>query len=133
MNDRVDTISPTDGAVFGTMAYHSRLFRLLSSQSCRYTLYYFLASQHPSATLEDLTEGIRCIAGHASRRPALLDDDRLGSLLVAKALPDLERMGAIEYDPRSRTVRYCSQPTIEEFAEHAAYQELSDSFVREQL
>ena len=133
MTDYIDTVQPTEAEVFGGVPYHSKLFRVLSSQSCRYTIYYFLASEEPSSAIGDLLSGVQCILGYGSRRTCLVDDDRLASLLATTTLPALSEIDVVEFDPRTQTVRYCVQPTVEEFAEHAAYQELSESFVRDHL
>jgi hypothetical protein len=38
-------------------------------------------------------------------------------------LPKLEDAGILEQDPRSETVRYWSQPSVEEWLEHAQHKE----------
>lgn len=133
MTERIDTVQPTEAEVFGNVSYHSQLFRVLSSQSCRYTLYYFLANEDSVSTMDDLLAGVQCILRHGSKQCYLVDDDRLASLLATTTLPALSLVDVIDFDPQSHTVRYCVQPTIEEFAEHAAYQELSESFVHDHL
>ncbi|RKD94979.1 hypothetical protein ATJ93_1826 [Halopiger aswanensis] len=39
-------------------------------------------------------------------------------------LPKLEDAGVLEHDPRSETVRYWTQPSLEEWLEHAYHKEL---------
>jgi len=38
-------------------------------------------------------------------------------------LPKLEDAGILEQDPRSETVRYWGQPSVEEWLEHAQHKE----------
>jgi len=38
-------------------------------------------------------------------------------------LPKLEDAGLVEYDSRSETVRYWSQPSLEELLEHVRHKE----------
>ncbi|WP_331232640.1 DUF7344 domain-containing protein [Natronorarus salvus] len=121
----VDTIVEAEDAVFGGVSDHTLAFGALASRSCRYTIYYFLSTSESSASLSKLVTGIQTLAGQQSERQVRADDETLETLLLEKIIPQLERLGVIEYDARSETVRYYRRPFIEEYAEHAAFQELS--------
>jgi len=43
-------------------------------------------------------------------------------------LPKLADANVLDYDDRSETIRYWGQPTVEEYAEHAAVSELPDCY-----
>ncbi|WP_162147997.1 DUF7344 domain-containing protein [Halalkalicoccus jeotgali] len=129
MSSNIESVVPAERDVFGGTTAHTAVFKTLSFQSCRYTIYYFLATSDSSVSIEDLVTGIQTLAAHESKQPSLINDDNLKSLLVEKAIPQLEQLDVVEYDSRSGSVRYHQQPFIEEYAEHAAYQELALDFV----
>lgn len=133
MSNNIESAVPAETDVFGGTTAHTAVFGVLSSQSCRYIMYYFLAASDATVPIEDLVTGIQTLAAHESEKSSLVDDESLKSLLIERAIPQLEQLDVVEYDPRSGSVRYQQRPFIEEYAEHAAYQELSSDFVRESL
>lgn len=133
MSDVIDTIGSSENDVFGGTAGHTQLFTLLASQSCRYLIYYFSVVSTPDALLEDLVTGIQTLAAQKSDSPVLVNDHQLRALLVQTTIPKLERCDILEYDSQSTVVHYHRQPFVEEYAEHAAYQELTTDFVTSQL
>jgi hypothetical protein len=80
----------------------------------------------------------RLVCNHvADREKEAFSLDTLATVLEAETdqarielhhrhLPKLERAGLIEYDARSNTVRYHGQPSLEKWAEHAAYLEQNE-------
>lgn len=133
MSSNIDAVVPCDTDVFGGTAAHTSLFTTLASRSCRYVIYYFLAASDSTSSVEQLVTGIQTLASHESKQSAVVESTQLKSLLMEESLPRLERLDVIEYDSRSALVRYHQQPFVEEYAEHAAYQELSADFVQDAL
>jgi hypothetical protein len=124
-NSDFETIIDAEEAVFGAVSDHTFTFGALASRGCRFTVYHFLLTSESDASIEELVSGVRTIVDEKSRQPARVDEETLRAHLLERSIPHLERLGVVEYDPRSSTVRYYRQPFIEEYAEHAAYQELS--------
>ncbi|MDL5362611.1 hypothetical protein [Halalkalicoccus sp. NIPERK01] len=133
MSSDIESVVSSERDVFGGATAHSAVFEALSSQSCRYIIYYFLAASDSSISIRELVTGIQTLAAHESKRPSLVGGAALKSLLIERAIPRLEQLDVVEYDPRSGSVRYHRQPFVEEYAEHAAYQELASDFVEESL
>jgi hypothetical protein len=133
MSSNIDAVVPCETDVFGGTTAHTSLFQTLASRSCRYVIYYFLATSDSTSSIEDVVAGIQTLASQESKQSAVVENNQLKSLLTEKAFPRLERLDVIEYDSRSESVRYHQQPFVEEYAEHAAYQELSADFVRDAL
>lgn len=133
MSSNIESVVPAETAVFGRTTAHTTVFKVLSLRSCRYIIYYFVATSESSVSIEDLVTGIQTLVGYESKQPSLVNGDALKTLLLERAIPRLEQLDAVEYDSRSESVRYHQQPFIEEYAEHAAYQELSSDFVQNSL
>ncbi|KYH23751.1 hypothetical protein HAPAU_38300 [Halalkalicoccus paucihalophilus] len=134
MSSKSNQLSPPpEQDVFGGTTAHTAVFKTLSFQSCRYLIYYFLVASDSSVPIEDVVTGIQTLAAHESKQPSVVDDECLKSLLIERAIPQLEQLDVVEYDSRNGSVRYHRRPFIEEYAEHAAYQELSSDFVQESL
>lgn len=97
------------------------VFDLLAEPRCRLVLYY-LANREEVADLEELAEAI---VRWEDDGPADRDlVDRVECELHHVHLPRLAEMQVLEYDIRTNTVRYWGQPTLEEYVDHAAHQEL---------
>jgi DNA-binding transcriptional ArsR family regulator len=114
------------------------LFDLLSESRRRYALYHLNDQPDGVATIEDLTENVIALEEAtetgdangdrtASEAPAVNSADRRSGVqleLQHVHLPKLEDAGILEHDRRSETVRYWSQPSLEEWLEHAQYKEI---------
>jgi hypothetical protein len=111
--------------VSGEVSDHTALFGALALRSCRFVLYHFLVAPEPSASVEELVDGVRTVANRAEDRSPVRDD-RLEALLREQSIPRLRRLGVVEYDQRSDVVRYRRRPFVEEYVEHAAFQELPE-------
>lgn len=99
------------------------VFDLLSEPRCRLLLYY-LSKREEVAALADVAE---CVARWEDDRPVTPERvDRVASELHHVHLPRLAADQVLEYDTRSNTVRFWGQPTLEEYLDHAAHQELDD-------
>lgn len=121
----LQTLIEAEEVLIDGVSDHTLAFAALASPTCRYTIYHFLLTSETSASVREVARGIRTLVDEQSQQQVVADDETLRSLLVERTIPQLERVGAVEYDSRSNTVRYYRQPFIEEYAEHAAYQELS--------
>ncbi len=99
------------------------IFELLSDQRRRYVLYYLTEQPDGVATVDEVTDVV------ATRRAEKRDQepetvrDQIRTSLQHVHLPKLEAAGLLEHDRRSETVRYWSQPSLEEWVEHAQYKE----------
>lgn len=134
MSNPIDIVVPCDTDIFGGTAAHTLLFKTLASRSCRYIIYHFLVTADSnSCSVEELVTGIQTLARHQSKQSSVINSTKLKAFLLEEAIPHLERLDVIDYDVRSAEVRYYHQPFVEEYAEHAAYQELSSDLVRDSL
>lgn len=133
MNLNIEHIPSLDADALAELSFHSRLFLTLSAPTCRYAIYYFVAHEESTATSDELVAGIQTIAAAVDDQPRTIATDELRTLIVEQTIPYLACLDAFEYDSRTDLVRYHWHPTLEEYAEHAAIQELSADFVREQL
>ena len=101
------------------------VFDALADRRRRYTLYYLHGISDGVATIDDISASV------LAREPTPDDPDehsrRVKTALQHVHVPKLEDLGVVEYDPRSETVRYWSQPALEEWLEHAQHRELSDA------
>ncbi len=103
------------------------VFDLLSNQRRRYILYYLNDQQDAAVTVSELVD---VVAEHEHRPDGSVSDpdeerDRIKMDIQHVHLPKLEDAGLIEHDQRSETVRYWTQPSVQEWVEHAQYKELS--------
>ncbi|MFP9191063.1 winged helix-turn-helix domain-containing protein [Natronosalvus vescus] len=97
------------------------VFELLADRRRRKALYYLHNLPNGVATVEEIAE---YILTHDS----ILSESSEGRHQLMTALhhihlPKLEEAGVIEHDPRSQTVRYWTQPSLEEWLEHAYHKE----------
>jgi hypothetical protein len=104
------------------------VFDMLADDRCRAILYCFLQAEGESAPLDDLTEAVRAVQSHCGHENGDENLDRLAEALVDDQIPRLLEADIIECDSRSETIRYWSQPTLEEYAIHAGYQEFDGDF-----
>jgi len=116
------------------------VFDLLSDSRRRYALYYLNDQPDGVATIENLTKNVialersagadeettaktETVSGHD---PVDGSADQRASVRMELQhihLPKLEDAGILEQDPRSETVRYWGQPSVEEWLEHAQHKE----------
>lgn len=73
---------------------------LLASSRCRCVLYYFAAMDEETATIDDLCDHV------LDHDPSASDDQSVTTGLYHNTLPKLEESGVVDYDGRSKTVRY---------------------------
>ncbi|ELY49985.1 hypothetical protein C493_19973 [Natronolimnohabitans innermongolicus JCM 12255] len=111
------------------------VFDILSNCRRRYALYYLYDQPDDVATLEELADAVVRLQ-HASvdAEPMVSDADeteldpderrrRTRLELQHTHVPKLEDLGVLELDQRSETVRYWTQPSLEEWLEHAKHKE----------
>ena len=92
------------------------IFELLSNQRRRYLLYYL--SEHETGSVDEIVEYVLTKeAGKEDRHTVTIS-------IYHDHIPKLVDAGLLEYDKRSKTVRYWRQPSLEEWLEHAKYKEL---------
>lgn len=118
----------------------SVLFDILSSSCRRYALYYLYDQADGVATVDELTDAIATFqntvtaqsSGENTSEAANSSDfesereeqrQRIRMELQHTHLPKLADIGILEYDQRSDTVRYWTQPSLEEWLEHAKHKE----------
>ncbi|WP_408958472.1 hypothetical protein [Natrinema sp. 74] len=115
------------------------VFELLSNSRRRYALYYLNEQSDGVASIENLTENVLALERTADTTEANetttlgSDGDRdpaereseVQTELQHIHLPKLEDAGLLEHDRRSETVRYWSQPSLEEWLEHAYHKEIA--------
>ncbi|ADD04043.1 uncharacterized protein Nmag_0455 [Natrialba magadii ATCC 43099] len=112
------------------------IFELLSNRRRRYALYLLYEQSDGVATLEELTDAIVTFdrqygdtpsshhAAHADEQLTAEDQHQVVKTELQHVhLPKLEDAGILEHDRRSQTVRYWSQPSLEEWLEHAHHKE----------
>jgi hypothetical protein len=100
------------------------VFDLLAEQRRRYAIYYFIDAEDDTVDFEALAEQIA--AWETDGDPSTERVDQVSIDLYQVHLPKLDEAAVVDFDHRSNTVRFWGQPSIEEYAEHAAMQELPD-------
>lgn len=109
------------------------IFELLSNRRRRYTLYYLHEQPDGVATLEEVLDAVMTRQQRLSETESDANADaetdheqrrqQVQLELQHTHLPKLEDAGILEHDQRSETVRYWSQPSLEEWLEHAQHKE----------
>ncbi|WP_114579387.1 hypothetical protein [Saliphagus sp. LR7] len=96
------------------------VLELVTDQCRRKVLHYLIAAGNQPVTLDELTDGIYPgkTPPESGVQPSPLDSrydskEHLTLALQHSHLPKLEAAGVIEYDTRSRIVRYHSTPRLE--------------------
>ncbi|ELY65795.1 hypothetical protein C490_13486 [Natronobacterium gregoryi SP2] len=109
------------------------VFDLLSDRRRRYALYYLHERDDGVATIDELTNYVAALearvdsdseTGTESEGAEADRKQRIRTELQHVHLPKLEEVGVLEQDQRSETARYWTQPSIEEWLEHARHKEL---------
>lgn len=97
------------------------VFDVLADRRRRYVLYYLHERPDGIASIDEIADHVVALEGDVER-----SDHRVGIVtsLQHVHLPKLADSGMIEYDARSETVRYRTQPSLEEWLEHARHKEL---------
>ena len=88
-------------------------FTVLADRACRYVLYFFEEYDGDSASVAELARYVRARDGDSHSRSN--ESDRLELLLYHAKLPKLADADVVEFDARSRTVRYRGTPALEEW------------------
>ncbi|QLK26220.1 hypothetical protein HYG81_00940 [Natrinema zhouii] len=115
------------------------VFNLLSNSRRRYALYYLNDQPDGVATIETLVENVIALEeatdvdGETTANTRTTTGQEEGGSTDRQTnvrtelqhvhLPKLEDAGLLEHDRRSGTVRYWSQPSVEEWLEHAYHKE----------
>ena len=85
------------------------LLAALSHEHERAVVNYFRDRSAPAASLDELAEHVAGeVRGGEYRSP-----ERVAVRLHHTGLPKLTEVGVVEYDPRSKTVRYRDHPIVE--------------------
>ena len=95
------------------------IFGVLADWRRREVCRFFLETDADTASVDDLAmlvAGCRPADGEGRTPP----HDELAAGLEERHLPQLDAAGVVDYDPRSETVRYWGQPTLEKWLEHVA-------------
>lgn len=92
----------------------NRLFTGLSSEYRRLVVAYFMETDTEIASIAELAEYVRaeqCDDEHTSR-------ERITIQLHHVAVPKLAATGVLDYDPRTKTVRYHGESTLEDIQDY---------------
>ncbi len=100
------------------------VFGLLSNRHRRYVLYYLQSQTDDVATIDELAHHVLTL--DEDLEPSVDNRRQVVMSLQHTHLPKLEDIGVVEHDARSETVRYWTQPSLEELLDHARYKELPD-------
>lgn len=100
------------------------VFDLLSNRRRRYAVYYLVDDGGDPVDCEALAE--RVAAWEVGDDPSDERVERVAADLTHIHLPKLDAANVVDFDDRSGQVRFWGQPSVEEYAEHAAMQELPD-------
>lgn len=92
-----------------------RLLSALANQHCRFVLSYFGNTSEEYAAVDDLATAL------ARRDPE--DENRAAKHLHHIALPKLADAGLVDYDARTKTVRYRGHPRLEKVREYVSESE----------
>jgi len=99
---------PSDpGASSPSDARQDELFRALANGRRRLVLRQLATTDGDVASVDDLVDEI------VARADLPVDRERVAVALHHGALPHLDEAGLVEYDARSRTVRYRETPQVE--------------------
>lgn len=106
------------------------VFDLLSNRRRRYALYLLYEQADGVATIEEVTDHVTYLENRKTEsgpadESATQRKREIQVELQHVHLPKLEDAGVLEIDQRSETIRYWTQPTLEEWLEHAQHKELS--------
>ncbi|NGM69266.1 hypothetical protein G6M89_09640 [Natronolimnobius sp. AArcel1] len=104
-----------------------QVFDLLSNRRRRYALYHLYEQDDGVATTTALTNRVAELEVVAEQTHTTeVTDEFITAVrtdLQHVHLPKLEDAGVLEHDHRSETVRYWTQPSLEEWLEHAYHKE----------
>ncbi|MFC4541473.1 hypothetical protein ACFO5R_05985 [Halosolutus amylolyticus] len=117
---------PTSLAVEATPSL-DLIFDILSNRHRREVLYHLNDRPDGVATVDELTDTVAAREHESGRADRDADEERnlIRTELQHVHLPKLEDAGIVEHDRRSETVRYWTQPSLEEWLEHAQHKERS--------
>ncbi len=105
------------------------VFDILSNRRRRYALYCLYDRPDGVATIADITDHIVTLETRESGLPTGMSSNEYRRNVRVELqhvhLPKLETAGVVETDQRSETLRYWTQPSVEEWLEHARHKELS--------
>lgn len=107
------------------------VFELLSDRRRRYALYLLYEQPDGVATIDEVTDHVTRLEtretgpGPTGEATTPQRKREIQVELQHVHLPKLEDAGVLEIDHRSETLRYWTQPTLEEWLEHARHKELS--------
>jgi len=97
-----------------------RVFELLSNRRRRFVVHVLARADGHAMAFGDLVEAVVTIDADLDGPPATAERRReVATALYTTHFPRLEDAGVLEWDVRSRTVRYWRQPTVEKWAIHA--------------
>ncbi|MFP8954166.1 hypothetical protein ACLI4Z_14530 [Natrialbaceae archaeon A-arb3/5] len=105
------------------------VFDILSNRRRRYVLYYLYEQPDGVATVEEVTNNVTTLERRSTEPNSVAhpkaQTGQIRTELQHIHLPKLEDAGVLEHDQRSETVRYWTQPSLEEWLEHAHHKEVS--------
>ncbi|GGN84728.1 ArsR family transcriptional regulator [Halomicroarcula sp. S1AR25-4] len=96
------------------------VFEALSDWRRRAVCRYLTTSDGTGVDVTTLATAVADRGEQTSLPVADTDVESVEAELVETHLPELHRLGIIDFDERSEAVRYWESPTVEKWAEHAA-------------
>jgi len=104
------------------------VFGLLAERRRRFALHALLDVDQGATDCETLTRTVATREARADEEEYALPElrDRVTRALHHVHLPKLDDAGVVDYDARSRTVRYWGHPVVEEYLLHVAPLEWGD-------
>lgn len=91
----------------------NRVFAVLADHYRRLVLSYFVKGNNDTATVGELLDYV--IGRTADSSADLDDDEHLRTQLHHNHLPQLDAVGFVDYDARTKTVRYRGHPLLEDY------------------
>lgn len=98
-----------------------QVFDVLANRQRRFALYYLRECSEGVASIEEVADHV--VALEDDPRPVEDHREAILTALQHVHLPKLQDAGILEFDSRSEMIRYWSQPSLDEWLEHAYHKE----------
>ncbi|WP_276253228.1 DUF7344 domain-containing protein [Halomontanus rarus] len=108
----------------GSGSTFDRLFTVLADQRRRYVLYYLQMTPRDVVQYDQLVTKVAEWETESDTPPTEDHLEEIELALQHHHLPRLEDYGMIDYDPRTKTIRYCDDISKQEWLEQAKTEEI---------
>jgi hypothetical protein len=109
----------------GCESKFDRLFSVLGDQRCRYALYSLHEAPTDIVMIDEIAPTIADWETGPEAEPTGDQLEKIKITLHHRVLPKLEAYGIIDFDPRSKTIRYWNDTPMEPWLEQVKRQEIS--------